>query len=430
MAVAEQIIPKIKKVKIDDLIRDLRLYPRQDVDYATVGRFMDAMRSGAKFPPIKVCETTGRIIDGFHRYSAYQQLGIKEVDAIGAAPKGDAQFFLMAVEANNAHGIGYSPADQYKIVKMAMSLGLEREQISLAVALPIQKVAEMTRNVPSFKPEDHPKPIHAPQSATVRSHPATIRPIEPKTDAITSSGFLFYCNQVIRFMRSDLCDINDERILSKVRELESCVTSQLNPNKLKDLVCAKIKQGAATYADLSIELGIPEMQLKALVEELKATGRINETKRGGKGEAQRGSMSEVLVVNEAEGETQNPTPRDGRVSHPAIQAFKAATGYYPQKLLYDQVIETLGDFPNVTQLNQVFVAWVGRGYNPKNINWLEWYASGPPERNGNGKSKERESASTRNVRNIKESLDYLGGLQGDGREVDPESKARLLASGT
>lgn len=430
MATAEQKIPKIRKADIDDLKRDFAFYPRESVDYATVSRFMDAMRSGAKFPPLKVCANTGRIIDGFHRYGAYQQLGVKSVDVIGEEPGNDAEFFFLAISANKAHGLGYSANDQQKIVKLAARLGLTREKIALAVALPIQKVTEMVRNLPNFKPEDKPQPINFTTATTERSDGHWAKKAthahKPKTDAITSSGFLFYCNQVIRFMRSDLCDVKDESIFSKIRELESCITSQLNPNKLKDIVCEKIKEGAATYADLSIELGIPESQIKAIVEELEAVGRLNKGKQP-KHEKSRGGTREMLTVED----DPTPTPRDGRVSHPAIQAFKTATGYYPTKLLYDQVIETIGDFPDVTRMNQVFVAWVGRGYNPKNLSWLEWYANGIPERNGNGNGKNRpETASSRNVRNMRESLDYLKGLSSDSGKTITEGETRLLTSGS
>lgn len=432
--VSEQNIPKISKVDIDDLKRDFQFYPREGVDYATVSRFVDAMRAGCKFPPLKVCSRTGRIMDGFHRYAAYQQLAIQQVEVIGYEVETDAEFFYLAIDSNKSHGLGYSQADQLKIVKLAARLGLEREKIALAVALPIQKVNEMVRNIPSFKPEEaHGEPIKAASWGlkNINNEPRRIHPLSkaPKTDAITSEGFLFYCNQVIRFMRSDLCDIANESILQKVRELEAAVMSQLNPNKLKDLICEKINEGAVTFADISIELGIPDSQVKAIVDELKATGRIHQEKQEGRKEGQKGDMREHLKVI-AEDERENPTPRDNRISHPALQAFKAATGRYPNKLLFDRVIEVLGDFPDVTRLNQVFVAWVGRGYNPQNLNWLEWYVDGVPE-NGNGKNKSKyESASQRNVRNIKSSLAYLSGVQDDGGPSDSKVPPRLLPPGS
>lgn len=436
METAAKPIIRIRKVNIDDLKRDFQFYPRESVDYPTVSRFMDAMRSGAKFPPMTVCENTGRIIDGFHRYAAYQQLGIKEIDAIAERPQSDADFFFLAISANKAHGLGYSQSDQHKIINLALRLGLEREKIALACALPIQKVEDLTRNIPKFSADD-PTPIKT--FATGNRHHtatlpiATIRPLRASktADPITASGFLFYCSNVIRFLRSDLCDCKDEQIFEKVRELESAVASQLNPNKLKERILEKVREGAATVHDLSMELFLPESQIKAMVEELEATGKMGQRPEGRRTENQRGATAKVLVVHE-EPEIDEPQPRDQRAIHKAIQAYKTATGRYPNKLLYDKVIEALGDFPDVTRLNQVHVEWVGRGYNPQNINWLDWYVKGIPQRNGNGNGKnhERESASSRNVRNIKDSLDYLSGIPSDGGQADPKSKTSLLASGS
>lgn len=426
----------VRRVDIDDLKRDFQFYPRGGVDYAVVSRFVDAMRAGCKFPPMKVCSATGRIIDGFHRYAAYQQLGITIVDVVGHDVANDAEFFYLCVEANKAHGLGYSHSDQEKIVKLAARLGLEREKIAFAVALPIQKVNDLVRNIPSYKQGEAATPTKLFEGRRVtdpddgRTHGKRIHAstAAPKTDAITASGFLFYCNQVIRFMRSDLCDVNNEQIMQKLRELEAAVINQLNPNKLKDMVCLKVQEGAVTYADISIELGIPESQVRAIVEELEATGRLGHTKQR-KGEKARGVTNTLLVAKDED--STNPTPRDNRITHPALVAFKTATGRYPNKLLYDRVIEALGDFPDVTRLNEVFVAWLGRGYNPINLDGLlDWYVNGVPS-NGNGKHKtNNESASQRNVRNIRNSLAYLTGAKDDGGPSDPEVKTRLLTSGS
>lgn len=432
MEAATKPVIKIGRVNIDDLKRDLRLYPREAVDYATVSRFMDAIRSGAKLPPIKVCTNTGRIIDGFHRHAAYQQLGIKQIDAIAESPADDAEFFLLAIEANRAHGLGYSANDQYKIVKLALRLGLKREQISLAVALPIQKVADMARNVPVFSPDDPPpaKFVSAVRNNDQHTHikPQTIR-ASKSADPITTDGFLFYSKRVIEFLNSDLCDCNNERVFDRVRQIEAAVASQLNPNKLKERVVEKIREGCVTIHDLSLELFMPEGQIRAMVEELEATGHLSHTKEGRRTENQRGDTNTIYVAPELteEGGSQ---PRDERAAHKAILAFKTATGRYPNKLLYDKVIEALGDFPDVTRLNQVHVEWVGRGYNPQNISWLDWYVKGIPERNGNGKNRQGESASTRNVRNIKESLEYLSRLPNEGREVDSKGPHGALTPGS
>lgn len=111
-----------------------------------------------------------------------------------------------------------------------------------------------------------------------------------------------------------------------------------------------------------------------------------------------------------------------RSEHPAIVAFKAATGTYPKRALMDHVIETLGEAPDSVRLNDVFVAWTKRGYNPMNLAWLDWYINGVPDRNSNGNGnkngKSYQTASQRNVGNIRDSLSYIADLPADSRQAD------------
>jgi hypothetical protein len=71
---------------------------------------------------------------------------------------------------------------------------------------------------------------------------------------------------------------------------------------------------------------------------------------------------------------------DGNSSknHPAIQAIKELTGYYPPKKLCQPIIKLLGDAPDIPKLQRVFTAWIAKGYNPRNYEaWLfEKYPNG------------------------------------------------------
>lgn len=63
--------------------------------------------------------------------------------------------------------------------------------------------------------------------------------------------------------------------------------------------------------------------------------------------------------------------------HPAIQAFKEVTGYYPGGSigLYERIIELLGETPDIPRMKRVFHSWEAGGKNPRNIlGWLfDWY---------------------------------------------------------
>jgi hypothetical protein len=238
MAALENTIPKVETVSINSLKRDFKLYPRFQVDFITVERFKDAMKAGAIFPPIRADYKTGRIIDGFHRYQAYSDLRVDMVDVLPEQVKDDADFFMRAVEANKAHGLGYSGADQEKIVKVAKLLKLEREKISLAMAIPVQKFDDLRRIVPTL---DGDGPIKIGTHYRAKLHQMDRSPnkdIDRSERTSVPTGYLFFFNQAIKFLKSDGCDIKNKEVLYKLRELEFELSKRLNPsgNSLTPLV--------------------------------------------------------------------------------------------------------------------------------------------------------------------------------------------------
>lgn len=69
---------------------------------------------------------------------------------------------------------------------------------------------------------------------------------------------------------------------------------------------------------------------------------------------------------------------------PQIDLFKETTGYYPNKNLYDEVIELIGDSTS-DRLRECYHEWLARGYTKTSIKWLEWLEF-PPEDHYNGLS--------------------------------------------
>jgi len=95
------------------------------------------------------------------------------------------------------------------------------------------------------------------------------------------------------------------------------------------------------------------------------------------------AASEVKVTNISAPKKQARTP----IPEP-VKWYRGIIGRYPRKALYHQVIETIGKKRDGPLLRRCYEAWLARGYNPQNMNWLfEWYVSGaiPPM---NGKRSE------------------------------------------
>lgn len=58
---------------------------------------------------------------------------------------------------------------------------------------------------------------------------------------------------------------------------------------------------------------------------------------------------------------------------PAVAAVRQVTKRYPQKALWDLVVERVGDDPDVPQLKQLYDEWIIRGYSPVSLKWLDRY---------------------------------------------------------
>jgi hypothetical protein len=70
---------------------------------------------------------------------------------------------------------------------------------------------------------------------------------------------------------------------------------------------------------------------------------------------------------------------DNRAKHPAIVAVRAILGRFPNKLLWDEIIQILGDTPDLDKLRNCAKEWAKKTSNMGNMVWLfEWYKNGIP----------------------------------------------------
>jgi ParB-like chromosome segregation protein Spo0J len=84
----------ITLLNLSDLIWDQAIYPRAGINQKTIEAYVEALRLGAQFPPIKIRRVlnypvNGRkqeaiiIVDGLHRFFAFKECGMKEIPAEG-----------------------------------------------------------------------------------------------------------------------------------------------------------------------------------------------------------------------------------------------------------------------------------------------------------------------------------------------------------
>ncbi len=63
-----------KYVSISDVVFDSSIYPRAKPSSTIISEYADSLLAGDKFPPIALEASTGRLLDGYHRWKAHKQL--------------------------------------------------------------------------------------------------------------------------------------------------------------------------------------------------------------------------------------------------------------------------------------------------------------------------------------------------------------------
>src|SRR5690606_22752021 len=101
----------LTEITIAEVVLDKSIYPRTQGDAATVQRYAEAMGDGAEFPPIVLETGTKRLIDGWHRLHAAQQLGWTTIQADWHTIPADTDPRLYAASLSAKHGLPIADAD-------------------------------------------------------------------------------------------------------------------------------------------------------------------------------------------------------------------------------------------------------------------------------------------------------------------------------
>lgn len=107
-----------QNIRIADLTIDPALQIRERLNQEIVDDYAELWSAGTIFPPISVINTRKEllVVDGFHRVKAAQKIGILDIPAVLTdGSRRDA--ILIAVGANQNHGLYRSIADKRKAVK-------------------------------------------------------------------------------------------------------------------------------------------------------------------------------------------------------------------------------------------------------------------------------------------------------------------------
>lgn len=221
-------------IPLATLVEDNTLYPRARVDPMNVRKLVAALEAGETLPPILIEAKTRRIVDGFHRVMATRKhLGLTaEIDAIEKVYASDAELFKDAVRLNAAHGRTLSPYDCARSLVLAEQAGISRDEIASCLSITVERANKLyAQKVSVVVQNTTPMPVAI--KCTV-GHLAGKELTPAQVDTMGHIGGMrqiFYVNQLITLIESDLLDVaNDglmERLLTLKHHLDALFESAL-----------------------------------------------------------------------------------------------------------------------------------------------------------------------------------------------------------
>jgi len=138
-----------KSISIESLKLDPELYPRFHTNWITVYSYAEAMKTGAKFPPVLVGEYENKLylIDGWHRVEALRSLKQPMVEAEIKPYDRYEDMFLDAVRANMTHGQRLSVQERVRIIDKFREMGFSLERIRDITFMPVDGIKRLSTRI-------------------------------------------------------------------------------------------------------------------------------------------------------------------------------------------------------------------------------------------------------------------------------------------
>ena len=232
----------MQKVNINSLILDFDLYPRCKVDSQHAGYMLDSIEAGVELPPVIIDKKSKRVIDGFHRVTAWQRffkLNKEEIPTINVILKSytsEANMFLDAMKYNASHGRMLTQYDRAHCIIKAEALELSIDVTSGALSITVDKYGELRaehtgelhvsphlskKGNKTTRKTAHHKTKLIPLKRTIKhlaGKELTVQQVEVNKK-LSGMNQSFYVNQLIDLIESDLLDRENTNLMARLEKL-------------------------------------------------------------------------------------------------------------------------------------------------------------------------------------------------------------------
>lgn len=234
-------------IPLVELVEDLAVYPRREVDTRHAHSLAEAIRSHRErlgdplarlkwSTPIVVDRKSKRIVDGFHRSRA-------ELIVYGDAAETEVEFrdykseralVEDAVSLNASHGKRLDACDIRRAEKMLESHGVPDDRIAVLLHIPKRRVVKMKAEFVTSRAASR---LTVPGTMLVPAKPAArhliggqmTRQQSAAHDMMPGTSLVLTARQLRAAVESKLIDPNNERLLAELRALHAALGEYLGP---------------------------------------------------------------------------------------------------------------------------------------------------------------------------------------------------------
>ncbi len=217
------------RMPLAELVLDFGLYPRGGVDSQHVAYMREALDSGVTLPPIVADKKTKRISDGFHRFRAYEYQKRDTVEVLLKDYANEQEMLLDAIRLNSSHGHNLTAHDRVHCVILAERLSIPEEELASALHMEIEKLGELkidrtgTMRVAGVR-----QPIALKRTIRHMAGRILTKDQSEANDHLSGMNQVFYVNQLIWLMESDLLNREDDKLIARLARLGELIPGYIN----------------------------------------------------------------------------------------------------------------------------------------------------------------------------------------------------------
>lgn len=236
---------RIERVSVKDLIRDPFYHAREGrLSYAQVGNLVTILRGGGEFPPVVACRTTKKLVSGWHRVAATEQVDgpAGRVLVEWRSYNNNEERLADAIKESADSALPLNGIDKQRLILRGPEVGLDIEKIAVILSVPVESLRRTIHPAHVSKQDGPLMALKRPQQHLTGGVIS-----EAQAQAVNHSDgrtVAYHAAQIVRQVKNDLVPWDNPRVRAYLSELRDVLNESPLPKAGEKKRRAKAKAAA------------------------------------------------------------------------------------------------------------------------------------------------------------------------------------------